>query len=304
MAGHHVQRIDRPQRQRGDAVAHRDSRQPVGDRRQRHEPSGRVAAPCHTGRCQAPWFRNATSPAARSRWLRSIATCRPLRVIGVPSAQAIRSRPRSGLSGANTTPSTGSAPAEQRDRDGAAAAAFEVGTGAVMRIDHPAEAVRWRVQHAGFLADEAGGEQGGEAVAEEQLDLVIHRRGDVIGEARAGGAAEFGRDHPAGGFHRFDHVRQDGTRGKGHGCSSRGAVIRILARPRLAFAPCGGRRQPRAVLAPIAITQSSSKSGWLATRDGEERAQPQLSDHVPVAVELDAPAPAGATPLLPGPAAA
>ena len=128
---------------------------------------GATAVPCHTGRCHAPWFRNTTSPAANSRLLRSIVTGRPLRVIGAPSAQAIRSGPRSGLIGANTTPSTGFSPAQQRDRDGTAAAAFQEGAGAVVRIDHPAEAVIRRLQHAGFLADEACGQQGGQAVAQE-----------------------------------------------------------------------------------------------------------------------------------------
>ena len=160
VTGDHVERVDRPQRQRGDAVAHRDARQPVGDRRQRHEPAGRHgAAVPHRPLPGAVVQEHHVARRELSRPRRSIATGWPLRVIVAALGPGDQVRPAIRAQRREHHAEHRLAPAQQRDRDGAAAAAFQEGAGAVMRIDHPAEAVGRCFQHAGFLADEAGGQQ-------------------------------------------------------------------------------------------------------------------------------------------------
>ncbi len=117
---------------------------------------------------------------------------------------------------------------QQRDGNGTPALALQEGTGAIMRIDHPAKpgprralawsGRDWRVEHARFLANETGRDQSEQAVAQQHLDFVIERRGDVIAEPRSIGTGELGGDQPAGLGRRRRDARENGGGDEGPGC--------------------------------------------------------------------------------------
>ena len=147
--------------------------------------AGAQAMLLQTGRWPAPWFRNTTSVAVRSRRLRSIddrfavagdrAALGPGDQVGAAVGAGRRihhAQHRRAL-------------AQQGDRNGAAAAPFQEGAGAVMRIDHPAIAVRLGRQHTFFLADESGRQQRGQALTEKKFDLGIDWGGVGVAEAWA-----------------------------------------------------------------------------------------------------------------------
>ncbi len=138
--------------------------------------AGAQAMLFQTGRWPAPWFRKTTSLAV------SVA---PAQVDGDRRAVAgdaaalgpgdhVRTAIRAGWRIDHAQHRD--ALAQQPDRDGAAAAAFQERPGAVMRIDNPAIAVCLRGQHAFFLADEAGRQQCCQVFAQKQFDLGVDRR--------------------------------------------------------------------------------------------------------------------------------
>ena len=103
---------------------------------------------------------------------------------------------------------------QQPDRDGAAAPALQERARAVMRIDHPAIAVRLGGQNTLFLADEAGRQQRRQTLAQKQFNLGVDRRGVVVAEPRTVGPAELGGEPGAGLLHEVDHGREN----RGQGC--------------------------------------------------------------------------------------
>ena len=186
--GDDVVRIDRAQRDGRDAIPDRDPGQPVRDRRQRHEPgegAGRAVPDGSLAGAMVEEHHICRRPD--SRWLRSIATGAPLRVMALPSAQAIRSGPRSGLSRGEHHAQNRRTLAQQPDRDRAAAPSFQERARAVMRIDDPAIAVRLGGQNTLFLADELGRQQRRQTLAQKQFDLGVDRRGVVVAEPRTSG---------------------------------------------------------------------------------------------------------------------
>ena len=203
MAGRDVVGIHGSERHRRQTVPNGDPRQAVGNGGQGHETAGRhggavpdralpnpVVQEHHVGGGQLP-------PAQVDRHQGAIAgdtgcALRPGDHVRAPVGA------ERGINHAEH----GDAAPQQGDGHGAAAAALKKRAGAIVRIDHPAVAIRCvrRLgrEYPGFLPHESGGEQGDEAVAEVHLHLVIHRRGHVVAEAGAIGAHELGGQHVPG----------------------------------------------------------------------------------------------------------
>ena len=162
-----------------------------------------------TGRCPAPWLRNTTSVAARSRWLRSIATryavTRDRAALGPGDQVGTAIRAGRGVHHTQNRDTV----AQQPDGDRTAAPSFQERAGAVMRIDNPAIAVRLGGQNTLFLTDESGRQQRRQTLAQKQFDLGVDRRGVVVAGPRTVGPAELGGKPDPGLLHEVDHGREN-----------------------------------------------------------------------------------------------
>src|SRR6185295_16652943 len=148
-----------------------------------------------SGRCTVDAVAMTNSPGASLRCDRSTCSGLPLRCNCAPSAQAIVSGPRSGGSGACTTPSNG-APSRSN------------ATG----IHEPDPAGPGARGGSRFLADEGAIDEAAQRLAQAFLDLLVDGAVAALA-ARTAGAIELGAQPLALGLDGGDHF---GKRQSGH----------------------------------------------------------------------------------------